>query len=90
MRNVAQSETTPALDRRSFLKCAATAGAACGLGSFAAPFVAIPSRAAPQKQDDSRFTVEAKFYQKLEKKKNIVARIICLYGFLDGSRKRHC
>jgi pyruvate formate lyase activating enzyme len=65
MQNMELTEARSALGRRSFLKCAATAGAACGLGGFVQPFIAAPARAAPQKQDDSRFTVEAKFYEKL-------------------------
>jgi pyruvate formate lyase activating enzyme len=58
-----------ALDRRSFLKCALVSGAALGVYDLAQPFVAAAARAVPQKQDDSRFTVEAKFYQKLQNKK---------------------
>ena len=53
------------LDRRSFLQCALASGAALGVCEFARFPAAIPAWAAPQKQDDSRFTVEAKFYQKL-------------------------
>ena len=64
-----QSPFSCPLDRRSFLKCALASGAALGVCEFAQPLVAIPSWAGPQKQDDSRFTVEAKFYQKLQNKK---------------------
>ncbi|HXZ42322.1 MAG TPA: AmmeMemoRadiSam system radical SAM enzyme [Terriglobales bacterium] len=58
-----------ALDRRSFLKCAMVSGAALSVCELAQPLVAISSQAVPQKQDDSRFTIEAKFYQKLQNKK---------------------
>jgi pyruvate formate lyase activating enzyme len=57
------------LDRRSFLKCALVSGAALSICDLAQPLVAMPASAVPQKQDDSRFTVEAKFYQKLQNKK---------------------
>jgi pyruvate formate lyase activating enzyme len=52
------------LDRRSFLKCAVASGAALGVGAAAQPASVIPADAG-QQQDDSRFTVEARFYQKL-------------------------
>jgi pyruvate formate lyase activating enzyme len=51
-------------DRRSFLKCALASGAALGLSEAANPAAGIPSQAGQQKQDDSRFIVEAKFYEK--------------------------
>jgi pyruvate formate lyase activating enzyme len=57
------------IGRRSFLKCALASGAALTICDLTQPLVAISSGAAPQKQDDSRFTVEAKFYQKLQNKK---------------------
>ncbi len=58
-----------ALDRRSFLKCALLSGAALSICDGAQPLVAMPLPAVPQKRDDSRFTVEAKFYQKLQNQK---------------------
>jgi pyruvate formate lyase activating enzyme len=58
-----------ALDRRSFLKCALASGAALNVSALAQPLVALPAFPVPQKQDDAQFTVEAKFYQKLENKK---------------------
>jgi pyruvate formate lyase activating enzyme len=61
--------TLDALDRRSFLRCALVSGAALSVCELAEPLVAIPSQPTPQKQDDSRFTVEARFYQKLQNKK---------------------
>src|ERR1035438_4050752 len=61
------------LDRRSFLQCALASGAALGVCEFTQLFVlgATPARAGSQKQDDSRFTVEAKFYEKLPHNKKI-------------------
>ncbi len=63
--NVAKGPAGRPLDRRSFMKCALASGAALGVSEFAQPAAAIPSGAAPQTEDDARFTVEAKFYQKL-------------------------
>src|ERR1039458_8450154 len=65
-----RSERSPfscPLDRRSFLQCALASGAALGVCEFTQLFVlgATPAWAGSQKQDDSRFTVEAKFYEKL-------------------------
>jgi pyruvate formate lyase activating enzyme len=77
------------LDRRSFLKCAAIAGAAagatCGLSRFALPVYAMPPSAQPA-QDDSQFTVEAKFYQKLPNKK--VKCKLCPRECTVGDRER--
>jgi len=58
-----------ALDRRSFLKCAMAAGAVFSIRDLAPPLLALESGGIPEKQDDSRFTVEARFYQKLANKK---------------------
>ncbi|MGA3136076.1 MAG: AmmeMemoRadiSam system radical SAM enzyme [Terracidiphilus sp.] len=57
------------LDRRSFLKCALASGAALGLGEAAQPAAGITAEAGQEKQDDSHFVVEAKFYQKLQNRK---------------------
>jgi len=65
----ALSACTSSLDRRSFLRCALASGAAFGICDLARPLAAMSSGAVAQKQDDSRFTVEAKFYQKLQNKK---------------------
>jgi pyruvate formate lyase activating enzyme len=51
-------------DRRAFLKCALASGAALRLGEAASPATGTPTQAGPEKQDDSRFIVEAKFYEK--------------------------
>jgi len=74
------------LDRRSFLKCALASGATLGVCEFVPPFAAIPSWAGPQKQDDSRFTVEAKFYQKLQNKK--IKCKLCPRECTVGDRER--
>ena len=56
------------LGRRSFLKCALASGAALSLSELTRPASAAPA-AGQQQQDDSRFVVEAKFYQKLANRK---------------------
>src|ERR1039457_6838603 len=58
-----------ALDRRTFMRCALASGAALGMAAVAEPAAAIPSGAASEKQDEARFIVEAKFYQKLPNSK---------------------
>ncbi len=52
-------------DRRSFLRCALCAGAAGTISTMAHPLDAMSLSPAAQNQDDSQFTVEARFYQKL-------------------------
>jgi len=74
------------LDRRSFLKCALVSGAALGIGDLVQPLAAIPAPA-DQKQDDSRFTVEAKFYQKLESNKKIKCKL-CPRECVVGDKER--
>src|ERR1035441_10645280 len=54
-------------NRRTFLMCALASGAAMGVGGFGASTTASPLSAGSQNQDDSQFTVEAKFYQKLKR-----------------------
>ncbi|MGA9257324.1 MAG: AmmeMemoRadiSam system radical SAM enzyme [Candidatus Sulfotelmatobacter sp.] len=81
-----RSPLSCALDRRSFLECALASGAALGLCEFTQLLVAIPSWAGPQKQDDSRFTVEAKFYQKLQNKK--IKCKLCPRECTVGDRER--
>jgi pyruvate formate lyase activating enzyme len=65
------SESRGRLDRRSFLMCALASGAAIGAGGAAAAASAEPvsSSSGAQGQDDSRFVVEAKFYEKLANRK---------------------
>jgi len=74
------------LDRRSFVRCALASGAALSVCEFARPIVATPFWAGPQKRDDSRFTVEAKFYQKLQNKK--IKCKLCPRECTVGDRER--
>jgi len=76
----------PPLDRRSFLKCAALSGAALGACEFAQPFAALPVWAASSAQDDSRFVVEAKFYEKQPNKK--IKCKLCPRECAVGDRER--
>jgi pyruvate formate lyase activating enzyme len=64
-----QNAVKSPLDRRSFLKCALASGAALGMSGAAKPAAAIPSAAASESEDDARYVVEAKFYQKLANRK---------------------
>ncbi len=83
------SEPNPSsclLDRRSFLQCALASGAALGACEFSQLLAPIPLWAGPQKQDDSRFTVEAKFYQKLPNKK--IKCKLCPRECTVGDRER--
>ena len=57
------------LDRRRFMKCALASGAALGVSEVARPASGIPAGAGQQKQDDAKFIVEAKFFQKLQNRK---------------------
>jgi pyruvate formate lyase activating enzyme len=74
------------LDRRSFLKCAMASGALVSMSELARPLLALPSGEVAQKQDDSRFTVEARFYQKLANKK--VKCKLCPRECTVGDRER--
>src|SRR5208283_702431 len=74
------------VDRRCFMMCALASGAALGVGEFSAPLAAMPSLAGSQKQDDSQFTVEAKFYQKLPNKK--IKCKLCPRECTVGDRER--
>jgi len=75
------------LDRRSFLKCALVSGAALGACELAWPLAAIPSASASPKDDDSQFTVEARFYQKLPTNKKIKCKL-CPRECIVGDRER--
>ena len=57
------------VDRRCFLRCAMASGATLAVGEYSPPFSALALPVGTEKQDDAQFTVEAKFYQKLENKK---------------------
>jgi pyruvate formate lyase activating enzyme len=75
-----------ALDRRSFLKCAVLAGAACGMRAFGEPCAALLPWAGASAQSDSQFTVEAKFYEKLQNKK--IKCKLCPRECVVGDRER--
>ena len=74
------------VNRRSFLKCALASGAALGVCEFPRSLAAVPLQAGSQKQDDAQFTVEAKFYQKLDKKK--IKCKLCPRECTVGDRER--
>ena len=69
VQEIARNQAGSPLDRRSFLKCALASGAALGINGVAQPAAGIGAGAASGTQDDARFTVEAKFYQKLAERK---------------------
>lgn len=73
-------------NRRSFLMCAMASGAALGGGKFAIPAAAIPSSTNQKNQDDSFFTVEAQFYQRLHDKK--IKCKLCPRECTVGDRER--
>ena len=81
-----RSQFSCPLDRRSFLKGALASGAALGVCEFPPSLVASPLWGGSQKQDDSQFTVEAKFYQKLESKK--IKCKLCPRECTVGDRER--
>jgi pyruvate formate lyase activating enzyme len=78
---VVKGQAGCSLDRRSFMRCALASGAALGSGAVlgggaalglsgvAEPAAAMPSGAAAETDDETRFIVEAKFYQKLSSRK---------------------
>jgi len=74
------------LNRRSFLKCALASGAALGVSEMANPATGISAAAEQQKQDDARFIVEAKFYQKLPNRK--IKCKLCPRECTVGDRER--
>jgi len=69
VQEIARNQAGNPLDRRSFLKCALASGAAIGISGAAQPAAGMGSGAASGTQDDARFIVEAKFYQKLAERK---------------------
>ena len=74
------------VNRRSFLRCALASGAALGVGESSPPLAAMPLWASSQKQDDSQFTVEARFYEKLANKK--IKCKLCPRECTVGDRER--
>ncbi|MGO8718622.1 MAG: AmmeMemoRadiSam system radical SAM enzyme [Acidobacteriaceae bacterium] len=85
-RHPLSSSSIAMLDRRSFLKCAAMTGAVCGVGAFDGPSVAMPLETGQPNGDDSKFVVEAKFYQKLPDKK--IKCKLCPRECVVGDRER--
>jgi pyruvate formate lyase activating enzyme len=69
LQEIARNQAGSPLDRRLFLKCALASGAALGISGVAQPVAGMGSGAASGTQDDARFIVEAKFYQKLAERK---------------------
>ena len=61
----AEDETRSAFDRRSFVKCALASGAALSARGFTAPALAADGQTA----NGAQFTLEARFYQKLDNRK---------------------
>jgi pyruvate formate lyase activating enzyme len=74
------------LDRRSFLRRALASGAVLGVCELSPHLVAMPSWSGSEKQDDTQFTVEAKFYQKLQNKK--IKCKLCPRECTVGDRER--
>jgi pyruvate formate lyase activating enzyme len=72
------------LNRRWFLKCALASGAA--LGASGKPAAGMSLGGGMQKQEDSQFIVEARFYQKLPGKK--IKCNLCPRGCVVGDRER--
>ena len=68
------------LDRRSFLKTATLSACAGGL---------VPLLAAPAQEDDARFIVEAKFYEKLPHKK-IKCKLCPRECVIDDRERGYC
>jgi pyruvate formate lyase activating enzyme len=66
--------------------CALASGAALGVGESSPPLAAMPLWASSQKQDDSQFTVEARFYEKLANKK--IKCKLCPRECTVGDRER--
>lgn len=73
------------LDRRQFVHCALAAGAALSVSELAPSLGAI-SLPSDQNQDDSRFTVEAKFFERLSQKK--IKCKLCPRTCTVGDRER--
>ncbi len=57
------------IDRRSFLMCAASASVAGSIPSFAEPLPVMQTWASVRTENDTRFAVEARFYEKLPNRK---------------------
>jgi len=88
--NRERTQSSSLLNRRSFLRCTLVSGAALSICDLARPLAAIASpvsqKSAPEKQDDSRFTVEARFYEKGQNKK--IKCKLCPRECVVGDRER--
>lgn len=73
-------------DRRSFLRCALCVGAAGTLGTLEQPLDATPAAPTAQNRDDSHFTVEARFYEKLPNRR--IRCKLCPRECTVGDRER--
>ncbi len=82
----ANKPLTAPLDRRAFLMCAMSVGAAGSLHRFTEPLSAAPLPAATPTQSDAQFAVEARFYEKLPNKK--VQCKLCPRGCTVGDKER--
>ena len=80
------SNCSPQFNRRSFLMCAVSAGAAGSIHHLAQPLEAMPVWESTQRQDDAQFTVEARFYEKLPNKK--IKCKLCPRECTVGDRER--
>ena len=74
------------MDRRSFLMCAMSVGAAGSIPQLAESLHAMPVPDSSSKQDDAQFAVEARFYDKLPNKK--VKCKLCPRGCAVGDKER--
>jgi len=83
---VHEFELQGGVNRRSFMMCAMASGAALAAGEYSPSIAALTLPAGAQKQDDSQFIVEAKFYQKLDNKK--IKCKLCPRECTVGDRER--
>ena len=80
---------TAAPDRRTFLKAAALPCLAACAAAFVNKWLTLPVQAASPAEDDSRFRVEARFYEKLSNK--TVQCKMCPRGCVVADQERgHC
>src|SRR5271165_4613626 len=88
--HVSARDDAVASTRRSFLKCAASAGItasmAAGAARVAQPVSAMPLADTAPRQDESQFTVEARFYEKQPNRK--VKCKLCPRECVVGDKER--
>ena len=80
-----ETMTGTPFNRRSFLKCALASGTALGAGELAA-VAAVPVASGAAPQNDAQFTVEARFYEKLESRK--IRCKLCPRECIVGDKER--